>query len=136
MTEARRKRVRLLQKYVINPPLKALTFAGKLPGHIVLETTGRKTGKPRRTIVGTQREGSTLWVVAEQGRYAGYVANIAAQHRIRVRLDGHWLDATATVLDDDDVDARLASFDDQKHVGMVRKFGTSLLTVRIDIDAP
>ncbi|SDZ30541.1 deazaflavin-dependent oxidoreductase, nitroreductase family [Amycolatopsis xylanica] len=136
MTEARRKRVRLLQKYVINPPLKALTFAGKLPGHVLLETKGRKTGKPRRTIVGVQREGSTLWIVAEQGRYAGYVANIAAEPKIRVRLDGRWADANAVVLDDDDADARLASFDDQKHAGMVRKFGTSLLTVRVDLHLP
>ncbi|AHH97201.1 nitroreductase family deazaflavin-dependent oxidoreductase [Kutzneria viridogrisea] len=130
----RRARTRLLQKYLINPPSKLLTTLGLLRGHIILETTGRRSGKRRRTVLGAQRAGSVLWVVAEQGRHAGYVRNLISQPRVRVRVDGRWHDARATVLDQDDVDARLASFEDQKHVAMVRRFGTSLLTVSIELD--
>ncbi|NBM16256.1 nitroreductase/quinone reductase family protein [Streptomyces sp. GC420] len=132
----RRARIRLMQKYLINPPSKALAFLGLLPGHIVLETVGRKTGERRRTVVGAQREGSTLWIVAEQGRHAGYVRNLLDRPRVRVRTRGRWLDGRADVLPGDDVDARLASFDDQRHAGMVRRFGTALMTVRIELDEP
>jgi hypothetical protein len=41
--------VHVLQKYVLNPPIKLLFAMGVvLPGYALLETTGRKTGKPRR----------------------------------------------------------------------------------------
>jgi hypothetical protein len=42
-----------LQKYRLNPPIKlALAVGLPLPGYALLETRGRKTGKPRRTPVG------------------------------------------------------------------------------------
>ena len=45
--------VHTLQKYLLNPPIKlALTIGLPLPGYALLETTGRKSGKPRRTPVG------------------------------------------------------------------------------------
>jgi hypothetical protein len=44
--------VHTLQKYLLNPPIKlALTIGLPLPGYALLETKGRKTGKPRRTPV-------------------------------------------------------------------------------------
>ena len=37
--------VHLLQKYLLNPPIKLLFAMGVvLPGYALLETTGRKTG--------------------------------------------------------------------------------------------
>lgn len=113
--------------------MKALTWLGLSPRHVLIETTGRVSGKRRRTIVGAHRDGTTLWIVAEQGRYAGYVRNLEAMPAVRVRLRGRWRDATAAVLDDDDPVARLATFSDDKHAALVQKFGTSLLTVRIDV---
>ncbi|MBV9099059.1 MAG: nitroreductase family deazaflavin-dependent oxidoreductase [Frankiaceae bacterium] len=133
-TEAeRRRRTVRLQRYVLNPPMKALTWIGLSPRHVLVETTGRVSGKRRRTIVGAHRSGDELWVVAEQGRHAGYVRNLEATPAVRVRLCGRWRDATATVLDDDDPVARLEKFGDEKHAALVQKFGTSLLTIRIDL---
>jgi hypothetical protein len=47
-----------------------------LPGYALLQTKGRKTGKPRRTPVGDGRIGKQFWLVAEHGMKAGYVRNI------------------------------------------------------------
>lgn len=124
----------LLQKYLLNPPTKAAVFLGLVPGHAIIETTGRKTGKQRRTVVGVHEDGEHLWVVAEQGRHAGYVRNIDANPRVRVRLRGRWRDATAQVLDDDDPVKRVQSFGRERHARLVTTMGTSLLTLRFDLD--
>lgn len=69
--------VHTLQKYVLNPPIKlALATGLPLPGYALLETKGRKTGKPRRTPVGDGLIGNQFWLVAEHGIKAGYVRNI------------------------------------------------------------
>lgn len=132
-TAARRRRTRLLQRYLLNPPVKLAVSLGLSPRHMVVETTGRKSGKLRRTVVGYHRDGDALWVVAEQGRHAGYVANIAAGCDVRVLVRRRWRSATAHLLDDDDPVARLATFGDQRHAALVQKFGTSLLTIRFDL---
>jgi len=113
--------------------MKALTWLGFSPRHVLIETTGRVSGKRRRTVVGAHRDGSILWVVAEQGRLAGYVRNLETTRTVRVRLRARWRDATAVIVDDDDPVARLDTFGDDKHAALVRKFGTSLLTVRINL---
>jgi deazaflavin-dependent oxidoreductase (nitroreductase family) len=131
---ARRRRTRLLQKYVANPPMKLGVWAGVVPGHMLVETVGRKTGKRRRTVVGCHVEGDTIWVVSEQGRHAGYVRNLEARPQVRVRIDRRWRPATAAIVDGDDSTARLASWAGrQKHADIVRKVGTSLLTLRFDL---
>jgi hypothetical protein len=83
-----RRRTRLIQKYLLNPPTKLVTWLGLSPRRLVLETLGRKSGKTRRTVVGYTRDGNRLWVVAEQGRHAGYVRNLEAQPHVRVRTPG------------------------------------------------
>lgn len=113
--------------------MKALTWLGLSRRHVLIETTGRVSGKRRRTIVGAHRDGDTLWIVAEQGRHAGYVRNLEASPAVRVRPRGRWRDATAAIVAGDDPIARLASFGDDKHAALVQKFGTSLLTIRIDL---
>lgn len=133
--ERKRRRVRILQRYLLNPPMKALTWMGLTPGHALVETHGRRSGKRRRTIVGMSIEGSTGWVVAEHGRHAGYVRNLEARPEVRVRVSRQWLEARATVLDNDDADARLEIFDG-KHASAVRRFGTDLTTIRFDFAVP
>jgi deazaflavin-dependent oxidoreductase (nitroreductase family) len=128
-----RRRTRLIQRYLINPPAKAGAWLALSRRHLLLETVGRKSGKPRRTVVGYTGDGATLWVVAEQGRHAGYVRNLDATPHVRVRLRRRWRDASATIVDDDDPSARLDSFGDERHAALVRKFGTSLLSIRIDV---
>lgn len=130
----RRRRTVLLQRYLLNPPVKAVTWLGLLPGHVLLETTGRRTGARRRVVVGTRVEARRLWIVAEQGEHAGYVQNLLAHPHVRVRLRRHWLAGTAHVLRDDDAQRRLDSFGMPVHAGNVRRFGTDLLTVRVDLD--
>ena len=67
----KRRIVHLLQKYVLNPQIKFFFLIGIVPpGYALLETTGRKTGKPRRTPVGNGRVGREFWIVAEHGENA------------------------------------------------------------------
>ena len=88
--------VHFLQKYLFNPPIKLLFSIGVVPpGYALLQTTGRKTGKPRRTPVGNGLVGRQFWIVAEHGQKAGYVRNIVANPRVRLKLrDGHGLAGT------------------------------------------
>lgn len=122
-----------MQRWVINPPTKAVTWLGLVPGHVLVETTGRLSGKRRRNVVGMHLDAAgTGWIVAEQGRHAGYVRNLEADPRIRVRSRRRWRDATAVIVDDDDPEARLDTFGRRSHAAAVRRFGTELLTVRVD----
>ncbi len=131
-----RRRVIRFQRWVVNPPMKMLTWLGLKRGHVLVETTGRKTGRCRRNVVGARREGDTFWIVAEHGRHAGWVANAEAEPHVRVRHRLRWLDGRARVVDGDDPLARLESFEMASHARLVRKFGTDLTTVRIDLDPP
>jgi F420H(2)-dependent quinone reductase len=68
--------VHALQEYLLNPPIKLLFTIGVAPpGYALLETTGRMTGKARRTPVGDGWVGCQFWLVAEHGMKAGYVRN-------------------------------------------------------------
>jgi deazaflavin-dependent oxidoreductase (nitroreductase family) len=76
-----------LQKYVLNPPIKlALAVGLPLPGYALLETKGRKTGKPRRTPVGDGRIGNQFWLITKHGMKAGYVHNIERDPHVRLKL--------------------------------------------------
>src|SRR3954454_20293497 len=129
----RRRRVVAFQRYVLNPPMKAAVWLGLVSGHMLVETVGRGSGKRRRTVVGCPLDGDTVWVVAEQGRHAGYVRNLEAEPRVRLRIARRWVAATATVVDGDDPQARLDGVFDPKHASLVRRAGTSLLTIRFDL---
>ncbi len=136
--------VHTLQKYVLNPPIKLLFAIGVAPpGYALLETTGRTTGKARRTPVGDGWIGYQFWLVAEHGMKAGYVRNIAANPRVRLKLRhglrARWHTGKAQVLPDDDPRARQRWLADQLpsskvNAAAVRMFGTELLTLRIDLD--
>ena len=136
--------VHALQKYFLNPPIKALLALGVAPpGYALLETIGRKSGKPRRTPVGNGRVGSEFWIVAEHGRSAGYVRNIEKNSRVRVKLrDGvraRWYSGAAHVLPDDDPRERQRWLAEKLpgsagNAAAVRLFGTQLLPIRIDLD--
>lgn len=124
-----------LAKYLLNPVVKGAVRAGiPLPGIAILETTGRKSGQPRRTPVGKAVEGDTLWVVAEHGRRAAWVRNIEADPRVRVRLGRRWRTATAHPLPDDDPRERQRRMPNKANSAIVRVMQTGMLTVRIDLD--
>ncbi len=130
--DAKRKRVVVFQKYLLNPVTRLV--AGTFPGWVLLETTGRRSGRPRRTPLGGSRDGAdTFWVVSEQGTKANYVRNIAADPRVRLRIGGRWRTGRATIVPDDDVQARLRAQSRWNRTA-VRMVGTELLSVRIDLD--
>ena len=120
-----------LARYVVNPVVK--TVAGYVPFWALLETTGRKSGLPRRTPVGNGLEGNTFWIVAEHGRKAGYVRNIEANPRVRIRVGRRWRTGVAHLLPEDDARARQRSMR-PFNAAFVRLMGTDLLTVRVDLD--
>jgi len=136
--------IHIVQKFLLNPPIKLLLAAGLAPpGYALLETIGRTTGKARRTPVGNGRIGRQFWLVAEHGMKAGYVRNIAQNPRVRLKLrEGlllRWHPGTAQLLTDDDPRQRQEWLATQlprssSNSKAVRLFGTQLLTVRIDLD--
>ena len=60
------------QRRVANPLMR------RLPIQTLLETTGRKSGQPRRTPLGGSRVGDEFWFVSEFGEKSQYVRNIKA----------------------------------------------------------
>jgi deazaflavin-dependent oxidoreductase (nitroreductase family) len=115
-----------VQKRVANPLMR------RNPFQTLLETTGRKSGEPRRTPLGGKVVGNQFWFVSEFGDQSQYVRNIEANPRVRVRLRGKWRSGTAHLVPDDDPHARLRSLPQFNSFG-VRTFGTNLLTVRVDL---
>ncbi|MGW1953939.1 nitroreductase/quinone reductase family protein [Streptomyces sp. NPDC001920] len=115
------------QRRVANPVLR------RMPFQTVLETTGRVSGLPRHTPVGGRRVADSFWLVSEFGRRSGYVRNIEADPRVRVRIRGRWYAGTAHLLPDDDPVARLRRLP-RLNSAAVRLIGTGLLTVRVDLD--
>ena len=119
---------------LLNPFVKAAARAGlPLPGLVILETTGRKSGEPRRTPVGKALEGDTLWVLAEHRR-GGYVRNIEANPRVRVRIGRSWREGTARVLLDDDVRERARRMPNRVNTRTVLLMASEPVTVRVDLD--
>jgi deazaflavin-dependent oxidoreductase (nitroreductase family) len=140
----KRRIVYLTQKYLFNPPVKALFSLGVVPpAYAILETRGRKTGQPRRTPVGNGLKDGTFWIVAEHGNAAGYVRNLKHDPHVRVKvrygLRYKWREGTAHVLPDDSPRERQKMLG-KGHPGrwlnalVVRTLGTDLLTIRIDLD--
>lgn len=124
---AKFRAVTAFQRRILNP------VTVRMPGQILLETIGRVSGKPRRTPVGGRRTGGEFWLVSEHGDQSHYVRNIRADPRVRVRLKGRWYTGTAHPLPDDDARARLKVLP-HSNSAVVRAVGTSLLSVRVDLD--
>jgi deazaflavin-dependent oxidoreductase (nitroreductase family) len=133
-----------LEKHVVNPiVLLAWDLGLPPPGDALLETTGRRTGQPRRTPVCDGLDGDTFWLVAQRGRHADWVQNIAANPRVRVKFRSGsgvgWRAGTAHILDADDPRERQrllaqANLARRWCVRASATMATSPLTVRIDLD--
>lgn len=123
------KLITTFQRWILNPVTKL--FAGFLPGLVLLETTGRRSGLPRRTPLGAHLDGTTLWIVAEHGWRANYVRNIQADPKVRVRIGRRWRPGTASVVLDDNPRKRLRLTPNDV---LIRLVGTDLLTIRIELD--
>jgi deazaflavin-dependent oxidoreductase (nitroreductase family) len=125
--QRKRRRVSLFHRHIANP------ITRRLPTQVLLETTGRSSGRPRRTPIGGRLVGAAYWLVSDHGEASDYIRNIKANSRVRVRIRGRWRAGTAFLLPDDDPKARLATLP-RFNSSLVRALGTNLLTVRIDLD--
>ena len=120
---------------VVNPLVRWAVRHGLAPrSYAILETTGRRSGLPRRTPVGHFVDGESVWIVAEHGARAGYVRNIRADPHVRIKLRDGWRSGIAHVLAEDDPHARLRHMGLRINALVVRSMGTDLLTVRVDLD--
>ena len=143
----------LIQNRVINRVARALLEAGLAPPtYALLETTGRRSGRPRRVPVANGLQGETFWLISGLGERAHYLRNIKADPRVRVKArparlrDGlpmRWRSGTARLVFDDSPRAR------QRQLGRGRPGyradavllralaaagGGQMLTVCIDLD--
>ena len=102
---------RQVGRMVMNPLVNALGRMGIHPPLTVeLETTGAKSGQPRRVPLTGRADEHGLWVISQHGRRAGWAHNVTANPRVRVRIKDEWRTGTATFEPDDDVRARARSF--------------------------
>ncbi|HMJ95485.1 MAG TPA: nitroreductase/quinone reductase family protein [Thermoleophilaceae bacterium] len=131
----KRRASTLASAKLLNPLVRTAARLGlPLPTLVLLETTGRRSGQPRRVPVGKAIQGDTLWVVAEHGLRSGYVRNIQADPRVRVRAGRRWRTGTAHVLEDDDWRERQRRMPNRLNSAVVRAMGTEHVTVRVDLD--
>jgi deazaflavin-dependent oxidoreductase (nitroreductase family) len=130
----KRRLTTAVAKHVLNPIVTIGVDTGLLRGWAIIETTGRKSGRPRRTVVGNGLQADTFWIVAEHGRRAGYVRNIEADPRVRVNVRGRWRSGTARPLPDDDPRERQRRIGRRLNAAAVRAMGTELLSLRVDLD--
>ena len=120
---------------LLNPLMRRLLEAGLVPrGWALLETTGRRSGEPRRVPVGNGLRGPHFWIVAEHGRHADYVRNIERDPRVRVKVGRRWHTGTAHVLPDEDPRARLRRLRRPLNDAGLIVMATEMLVVRIDLD--
>ena len=84
----KRQAVRPLQKYVLNPPVKAVLALDVVPATERSRDVRPHVGQARCNPVanGLDYDGRTFWIVAEQGRHVGYVKNLLADPHVRVKV--------------------------------------------------
>jgi deazaflavin-dependent oxidoreductase (nitroreductase family) len=110
-----------------------LPLAGRAPGWAVIETVGRRSGKPRLTPVGGRLSADAYWLVAIDGRQAQYVRNIESNPVVRVRVHGRWRAGRARLLSDDDPNRRLWRLNPVNSLFLWTYGGLDPLTIRIDL---
>jgi deazaflavin-dependent oxidoreductase (nitroreductase family) len=126
----KRRLVNAYHRYLANPLMRPV--AGRLSGQALLETTGRRTGLPRRTPVGGRIIDGSFWLVSNHGRHSDYVRNLAADPNVRLLHQNRSYPGVAHILDDDDPRQRLVQLPRFTSF-FVRLLGTNLTTVRIDL---
>jgi deazaflavin-dependent oxidoreductase (nitroreductase family) len=133
---------RLLEKYVTNPPVRLALRLGIAPRAFALvETTGRGSGQRRRTPVGNGLDGAVFWLIAQRGVRCGYVQNLLADPRVRVKVGRQWRSGMASIIDGDDSFARRRALDSANGpIGrldgvLFRAAASEPITIRVDLDS-
>lgn len=102
---------RQVGRTIVNPLVNALDRIGiRASSTVELETTGAKTGQPRRIPLTGRADDTGVWVISQHGKRAGWAHNITADPAVRVRVKNEWRTGTAVFVPDDDVVARARSF--------------------------
>lgn len=123
---------RQLGRLVMNPVVAALDKIGVRSRLIVeLETTGAKTGLPRRVPLAGRADDNGVWVISQHGRRAGWAYNIAAHPEVRVRVNDQWRTGTATFEPEDDVRTRARTFGGTATALTMRAMESDPISVRI-----
>lgn len=144
---------RLIQNHVINRPVRGLLAAGLAPPtYALLETIGRRSGRPRQVPVANGLKGDTFWLICGLGEQAQYLRNMRANPRVKIKArparlrDGlrmRWRTGTADPMPDDDARLRHRELGrgrpgyraDGILLRMLAATGAgNMLTVRIDLD--
>jgi deazaflavin-dependent oxidoreductase (nitroreductase family) len=127
----RRRRAAVMVFWRLTNPL-ARRLAFLMPWLVVLETTGRRTGKPRRTpLARGPVEDGVAWLVAVHGRHSTWVRNLESSPRVRLQVAHRWRTGTASVLLLDP--ETLKRFNVYARSGP-RTLGIDPLLVRVDLD--
>ena len=93
---ARRRRWALRLWRLFNPLARPL--AGWAPWWVVLETTGRRSGRPRQTpLASGPVDDGVMWLICVHGRHAAWAQNIVAEPRVRLRRRGRWQRGVASI---------------------------------------
>lgn len=126
-----RRRVLVVYWRIVNPP--ARLAAGLLPFWALIETTGCKTGRRRRTpLAAGPRDSTGMYLIAVHGHHAGWVRNIDATLAVRIKHRGRWRHGTASV--EEPVSSTLGRFNLYARTGL-RLFGIDPMLVRVTFDA-
>jgi deazaflavin-dependent oxidoreductase (nitroreductase family) len=98
-TTALRPTQRLPRWFMRTPELAFTLHLGRwVPWLVMIETTGRRTGKPRRVVLDVARsEADGLWVLAGDGHLARWLMNLQAHPTCRVWNRGRRYVARARV---------------------------------------
>ena len=87
---------RRVGRTIVNPLVAVLDKIGIRSSSVVeLETTGAKSGQPRRVPLNGRADDGGVWVISQHGRRAGWAHNIAADPKVRVRVNNEWRSGTA-----------------------------------------
>lgn len=131
---------RSAERRVVNPAMRWLLLKGVAPrAFALLETIGRRSGRPRLTPVGNGLQGHVFWLIALDGTKAGYVQNLLANPRVRVRVGRRWRTGSATLIPEDDSEQRRRDLDRANGLAgringaIFRAVATDLCTIRIDL---
>ena len=129
--EHRRRAAALRMWRVMNPLARPL--AGIAPFWVMLETTGRRSGRPRQVpLARGPIDGRTAWLIAVHGEHATFARNIAVNPRVRLRAGRRWRSGTATLTDMDEQVVRRFSLYAQSGP---RALGIDPKLVKIELDA-
>jgi deazaflavin-dependent oxidoreductase (nitroreductase family) len=98
MTSRRRwrRRLHVLFWRIVNPPTRPL--AGTAPWWVLLETTGCRSGRPRRTpLAAGPIDNGGIWLIAVHGHHSAWIHNVETSSTVRLRHRGRWQTGQALV---------------------------------------